>query len=73
MYVLEITSLVGIALLALIDDKFMRFLFAFTIFGFFKLHHKRTQNQAVILTEVRIFLRVFMETKSKLSDSFGTY
>ena len=46
-YVLEITSLLGIALLALIDDKFMSFLLSFTIFGFFKLHHKHTQNQAV--------------------------
>ena len=35
-YVLEITSLLGIALLALIDDKFMRFLFSFTIFGVFQ-------------------------------------
>ena len=66
-YVLEITSLLGIALLALINDEFMRFLFSFTIFGFFKLHHKHTQNQAVILTGFRNIFRVFMHTKSKFS------
>ena len=67
-YVLEITSLLGIALLALIDDKFMRFLFSFTIFDFFILHHKQTQNQIVNLTEVRNFFRAFTDIKSKYSD-----
>ena len=41
-YVLEITSLLGIALLALINDEFMRFLFSFTIFGFFTQTHSKS-------------------------------
>ena len=57
-YVLEITSLLGIALLALIDDKFMRFLFSFTIFGVFQ-----TSSQTQLFSS-------FHGYKSKLSDHF---